>query len=506
MPKNRHIQRAGLAIALAMFGLLPTACSDEVAPKTPEIVVLGGTSDGEASRVAVDAGGRVADDIGRLSSDGQGNDSEVLAAPTVGHSTGTQHITEFWPQQALLDQVGAGVVRVHIGSEHLKAHRDAPAKFDWSQLDGVIKTNAEKTILATVHVRHQGLDSTSTPKIPESAADVATVRAFTAALVARYGHLVRYWQLENEVTLATHWPPNKLGQYAKLLTVFHDAVAAKSPTARVGVAGFRSVSSPQPPKAVADLLDAIKTHAPTAIDAIDIHHHRSANEGVDLAKRIVAYRALLTKRFDHAASIEVVVSENSTWMDTPKGLPMQSAHQQARYAVHSIYAALGAGASWALFGTLMDRATWQGKPALHKFNLNGLFYNPDKAYSDGKHQGAKPVAHAVWAIGHLLDATQPVTIEAVETGIADLVRYEVDGEMAHTLLWWSGNGSPTVGVDAPKDAKQVRVWSLTPKKDAPWPPTDFNSTYPFQDKSVNKDEVKVDLQPMVPVVMRSIAP
>ncbi len=513
MSKDCHIRAALLAVAIAIFGLLFSACSEEPASKTPHIVVLGGTtdgggaSDGTAKPVAVDGGHSDADVAsGRAGADSLALDAGGISGPTMAHRTGTHHITEFWPQQAILDQVGAGAIRINIGGKHLEAHSADPAKFDWPQLDGVIAANAGKTILATVYVRHSALDSKATPKIPETDADVAAFRAWTDALAARYGHLVRYWQLENEVTMASHWPADKLAQYAKLLAVLHDSVAAKAPTARVVVAGFRSVNSPQPPKAVADVLDAIAAHAPAAIDAIDIHHHTSASEGIDLAKRIVSYRALLTKRFAHGSKVEVVVTENSTWMDTPKGLPTQSTYQQARFAVHSIYAALGAGASWAIFGTLMDRPTWQGKPALHKFNLNGLFYNPDKGYSDGKHQGPKPVAFVLWAIGHLLDAIQPVTVEAIETGIADLVRYEADGAMAHTVLWWSGNGSPTIGVDAPKDAKQVRVWSLTPNKNAKWPPTDMDSTFAHVDIPVSNDEVKLDLQPMVPVIMRRVAP
>lgn len=391
-------------------------------------------------------------------------DSAAPSPPGPG-LVGTHHITEFWPAQALLDETGSGPIRINIGGKYFKDHMVDPASVPWDELDPVVQANGARKLFVTVYVRHGALGGNTDPKIPVTEADVEALDAWARTLVARYADQVDTWQLENEITLPSHWPPGEFAQYAALLVRFHDVVALEDPDAHVAPAGFKSGKPGSFGAKAQEAAEVLGTLAAGSFDTLDLHHHRSWLEGPGLAQRIDELRAMVLQHMPDGAALDVVVTENSTWMDKPDGLGAQSEGEQAIYAVQSVYAALGAGAAWCTFGTLMDRTTWKGEAKLHKFNLNGLFYNPEKAYSDGTHEGPKAAARVVRLLTHL---TADVTPADVSWTQGPVTRVEVGGPRPHVVLWTA----PGEGGDmfVPLAALgEVTVLTMAPSPSAPWP-------------------------------------
>jgi len=63
----------------------------------------------------------------------------------------------------------------------------------------------------------------------------------------------------------------------------------------------------------------------------------------------------------------------------------------------------------------MDRPKWAGNKAPHPFNLNGLYYNPNKDYGDQQERsGPKPAAYAHVALEVLTQDLEPADLAWVE--------------------------------------------------------------------------------------------
>nr|AIF12945.1 OmpA-OmpF porin, OOP family protein (TC.OOP) [uncultured marine group II/III euryarchaeote KM3_57_F04] len=418
---------------------------------------------------------------------------------------GIHHITEFWSEQAQLNQTGAAFIRINIGGEHFGNYIDSRTQYDWTELDSVVVPNADKVILATVYPSHSGLTSSKSPKYPETAADIADLETWLSTLAQRYGEAIEYWQFSNEVNL--HWDWADFDDYTDLYLLFHDTIVAEDPEAKIVPAGISggSASDSIGYKVRDYLYPELAARAGDQVDAIDLHHHKAWDEGYELAERVRTHRQYLLANHANMSDVEFVVTESSTWMDNPENtnhLPQTEA-EQAAYAVTSIYSALAANVTFCVFGTLQDRVTWQNKEELHKFNLNGIFFNESKTYGDGTsgHSGPKEVAFTLALMLALTAGLAPGDVNFVDTGDANLVRIDVAGPNPHSVVWYIGDGTYNASVAAPAGASSVTVLDSTPTNTSVWPVGDPYAAFSSTTANVADGEITLTLTAHMPVFL-----
>lgn len=421
--------------------------------------------------------------------------SPAFAANPLSHLIGTFVIAENWGQQSLIEETGLGVVRLAIQPNLFVTYLRNPTRFDWSSIDREIGANAGRTVMLTLspaYPNRRGTDSA----LPETRKDVDTFLDFVSTLAQRHSKVVKYWQLENEITNPKNWPPERYADYAKLLSAFHDVVRKASPEARIMVAGIPAAHIDGPN--LRNLLRALVSAASGKFHAVDIHHHRSWLEGGAILDSIMALRKVMAG-FPNLDRIEFVVSENSTWIESPGRRGYQSEAQQAVYAVQSFHAAMAGGARFCVFGTLVDRLQWKEKTE-HVFTFNGLFYHPEKEYSTGRHKGPKPVAFSVRLIAELTRGVEPGQVTSGNTGRPNVFRFDVRGKRPYSIVWWSGHGATIdVEIPLPVNCKTARVVGAIPDRAAKWPPTDPFAGFPSTLLSARDGKLAVRLSPNVPV-------
>lgn len=447
------------------------------------------------------------------------------------------HHRDFWDRQARLDQLGAGAIRLNF------RWVDDPSSPAWSEYDAVVEANRDKAILVTIGTNNGELDSTTTPKIPESQADVAKLVAFARELARRYGDAVRYWQLGNEVLAPKNWPcplgeetdpaACRLDDYARLVASVGAAIREDDPDAVIVAAGFAgsSFADPTDPDSVEErpraLYDALAEHAAGILGGIDVHNHHAWNAGFGVGAEIAAHRALWALRYPELGTLTPVVTENSTWTDDPGGgfLGPQSEEQQAAYLVTSVYAALAAGSPFCVFGVLQDGlfgspprgectsdrdclpelrcAARTCRESLTQFNLNGLYWDDTKTYSDGRSRsGPKLAAHTLRLVTWLLEGVRVGDVARAPSASEGLWRIEVAGPRPHAVLWWTGpQERATVTTLAPAGAPEVTA--LLPDEGSPvaWPPADPRDGFPVQNLVAQDGAVTLTLGRYRPVLL-----
>jgi len=477
--------RTTWVISMIVFAGSLFGCGETVA--VPDSGILDGEPAFDASDAGCDA------DCG----DAGPNDSSLT--PAVSGAIGTHHITEFFEAQARLEETEVAFIRINVGGNAFRRYTDDPEGYDWTRLDNVVASNPDRQLLVTIYPRHASLSSTTTPPIPVTEEDRAAFAAFVDAAVARWGDGVEYWQLDNEVDLSSHWPSDRYADYAELLALFRDTIHAREPEARIVVAGFAGGANPSAARVGSILTEVNGIANPRGFD-IDIHHHRAWHAGAQLGERIRAFSSALEADFSALSGAAILVTENSTWLDEPVDRDPQTAAQQAVYAVESIYTALEAGARVCVFGTLMDRIDWMGTPTLHRFNLNGLFYNESKTYTDGAHTGPKAVAFTLRLLLHLTEGLDPADIASVPSGVDDVTRFDVGGPRPHTVLWWTG-ASGSASIDVESSESVLRVLDTVPTATATWPPIDPEAGFPTEELPVIEGRATVHLAPHLPRVI-----
>ena len=432
-------------------------------------------------------------------------DTDTASPPGAPLAIGTHHITESWPEQSILDDTQPGFLRVNIPAGTWATWTTSPERIDWDELDEVILGNGDRLLLVTVYASHSGLSGDTEPKIPETTEELESFDAWVGLLAERYGAVVEAWQLANEVDSSDKWPPDRFADYATLLSRFRDTIHTHSPEARLAVAGISGAASTSIKPAVIDLLTAIAAHDPTAAQIFDLHSHRSWTEAELGGDRVSAYREALAAEVPALGDIAFILTESSTWVDDPEssGDGPQTEDEQAAHAAASTMAALGAGAEWCVVGVPMDRVEWMGEDALHKYNLNGLFYNPDKTYSDGTHEGPKKVAWTTALLAHLVAGHEAGDITGVSTANPDLRRVEITagGEAVAAVTWWTGEAPTTQEVPTVGDGDTQRVQPTIPVDGAAWPPDDLGLAFPSTLIATVDGTLTLTLAPHVPVIL-----
>ncbi len=478
------------------------------------------------------------------SSGGDGAAPEATPSPDVQPSppgaapiaVGIHH-RDFWDQQARLDQLGARAIRLNL------RWVDDPESPAWVEYDAVIAANRGKAILVTVGTNNGALESETTPKIPETEADIAKLVDFAAELARRYGDAVRYWQLGNEVLVPDNWPcpvgqeddpvACRLADYARLLAAFGEAIQEEDPDAVIVAAGFggSSFADPLDSGTIEDrprrLYDELSAHAAGILGGIDVHNHHEWNAGFGVGDEILAHRDLWPTRYPSLGALEVVVTENSTWTDDPAGdfFGPQSEGQQAAYLVESIYAALGAGSPFCVFGVLQDGlfgspplgecasdedclpgfgcAGRTCRESLTRFNLNGLYYDPTKVYSDGTgRSGPKVAARTLRLVAWLLEGALVGDVVRDRTAAAGLWRFDVSAPRPHAVLWWAGlEERVTVMTAAPEGAARVAVLTPDGNSSEEWPVDDPLEGFPRAEIEAEAGQVTVDLDRNRPLLL-----
>jgi hypothetical protein len=394
-----------------------------------------------------------------------------------------------------------GAIRLPFNATNFAAWSEDPAGFNWSKLDDAVNANAQRPILLTVAIRQY--DQGGSVVVPQSAEEIANFESYVGVLVERYASFVEYWQLENEITMAAHWPSDGFEQYAVLLNHFHDVLEASNSDARVVVAGFRNVDTSAVPEEVKEVLAALAVHAPGSVDVIDLHHHRSWDEGSKLGERVDSYRQWLASEAPALADVGFVVAENSTWFFDPAPLnqALQTEEQQAIYGVQAVMSALGSGVELCLLATLLDRKDWQGSN-LHQFALNGLYFNASKDYPDGNHSGPKKIAYAHRLLSALTDGMAPGQFQTSDEGIPGLVLVEALSDPPWSVVWWQGS-SESRQVTLSAEGFGDSLLSLNPVVEGhpSWPLQDVLSVFASSTLAVIEDSVTLELEPHAPLFL-----
>jgi hypothetical protein len=437
--------------------------------------------------------------------------------------------------QSLLDATGVGVVRAGIADNRFQ---DFPKNSDnpfWQSLRKIIENNRHRQWLLTVPPTHDGFASNSKPPIPETKEDVESFRQFVIFLIEHYGQFVKYWQLGNELHTPKNWPHDRYNRFAELLSIFHDEVVSRVEGAQVVLGGFTghaSLDNPERPEP-RQLLEVIARQAPQKVHLLDIHHHAPWRRGSFLGERIQRMRQIIERQIQSLAHVNFVVTECSTWSDKPLEDEPQTEREQAVYAVEATYSALASGALFVMVGTLRDRLIWNGTEEPHQFNLNGMFFNPQKKYKFVKAGGANPkepkaLSYTCRLLSSLTADVPPSGFQFVDTGNPNLQCVEVSSSgKKYKVLWVHGNAKNFDKVMVP--AAQSRSleaspdWVIEPVLDSGSTPTATRSTtarsrgtrsvvtrslegpalFPSQQVSAAKGQMPIAVKKERPVILMS---
>ena len=343
-----------------------------------------------------------------------------IVLPPASPLIGSHHIVNQWDEQSLVDELEVGFLRINF--QNARAEK-AVKHDDWAEFDAVVQANGDRRILATLY-----------PRDKKGNVDSDAFLAQVTALVERYGEEIEYWQLDNEPAFSSSRWPEGFDHYAELLGDFAEVVRAHDPSGDIvlgGLAGFNYAALSSLEK---DLLTAVASHPEAStVDVIDLHHHRFWYEGPTTRQQIEVTRDFIHTHAPALNHSRFLFTENSTYAGAPDGFPAQEAHQQAAFVLTSVLAALSSGAEACAFGVVMDRPRWEGDPALHPFNLNGLYYNPRKDYGDAQElSGPKPAAYAHAVLKVLTHDLEPQDLTWFEA--ANGVQ-AVDVGSNATVLW-----------------------------------------------------------------------
>ncbi len=108
------------------------------------------------------------------------------------------------------------------------------------------------------------------------------------------------------------------------------------------------------------------------------------------------------------------------------------------------------------------RSTPMERETEHVFTFNGLFYQPEKEYSTGRHKGPKPVGFFLRLIAELTRGVEPGQVTSASTGRPNVFRFDVGGKRPYSILWWSGHGATIdVEIPLPANCKTAGWWALS---------------------------------------------
>ena len=341
------------------------------------------------------------------------------------------------------------------------------------------------------------------------------------ALVRRHKDVIEYVQYINEPQYTHYWPRNQreVEDYARQFSVLAKEVEAIDPEIKMCVGlGGDSIKDDEGMRVVR----ALDRYAPGQMDTLDIHYHTSWILADRIGDRIRLSKDRLATT-QTMKDLEIVITENSTWTDDPvdKRLRPQSEAEQAVYGYKTVLLALAEGASSVVFGVIADRTAFKfgnmPKPVvLHKYALNGLFYNPFKQYSDGKHEGPKLSAFALRLLVEMTTGLKSADISLRTTEDDPIRRVELSGANPSIALWQNIGICKNVGCFREIEAKKprveldvpaswatsiVRVYQVLPRDKSSWPlaPGKVWDAFPYEEKPVRNGKVDVEIPGVLPV-------
>lgn len=297
---------------------------------------------------------------------------EVAARPTFGVHLISSDFDRPAAAQDVID-LGAGWVRINIG-HHLGLKDQAMST--WLERVKPL-SDAGIGIFATVYSRHKKFAN----HFPESDEELDRFQKGLDGIVTTLGPFVDIWQLENELTIDSHWPDHcaphdRGGIYAKGWQRFVSRIRALDPGAEVTIFGLPAHSkwSLVREHYLTDLLRVV----PEGFDVVDIHCHTSFVPDVELITGMKAAREMI--RADLGDDVDLVSTEGSTWAGEPDGRPRQSELAMASHLVRKQLVLASLGVRFTCFGPLANRRAWKGHDTPHRFSLNGLYQSgPDGA-------------------------------------------------------------------------------------------------------------------------------
>ncbi len=328
---------------------------------------------------------------------------------------------------AIIADLGVEWVREDIHWHRIQPNAET---WDWAFTDAALSALHRQRlhILAVLGpaVGWATADPTDHPNLISFAApDEAAFVRYAAAVVQRYKHIVKHWQIWNEPDQALFWRPAPNPQrYTRLLLATAQTIRAIDPTATIVLGGINPFDT--------GFLQAVAAYGGwSAFDVIAIHPYvdpLDPEEGnlIAAADRVRAVAARYGQKPIWATEVGWASGKSDR-----DALGLVDALQQADYLPRAYHALWQGGVSHVFWYALKD----------DPHNTYGLF-----TYGSGRadFRFAKPAATALRTLAL---SKQPPAQEALRT----LVRF-LDG---HTRREWQRPAQPNGSIDSVMDTLQI---------------------------------------------------
>jgi len=328
---------------------------------------------------------------------------------------------------AIIADLGVEWVREDIHWHRIQPNAET---WDWAFTDAALSALHRQRlhILAVLGpaVGWATADPTDHPNLISFAApDEAAFVRYAAAVVQRYKHIVKHWQIWNEPDQALFWrPAPNPQQYTRLLLATAQTIRAIDPTATIVLGGVNPFDT--------GFLHAIAAYGGwSAFDVIAIHPYvdpLDPEEGnlIAAADRVRAVAARYGQKPIWATEVGWASGKSDR-----DALGLVDALQQADYLPRAYHALWQGGVSHVFWYVLKD----------DPHNTYGLF-----TYGSGRadFSFAKPAATALRTLAL---SKQPPAQEELRT----LVRF-LDG---HTRREWQRPAQPNGSIDSVMDTLQI---------------------------------------------------
>jgi len=302
-----------------------------------------------------------------------------------------------------------------------------------------------------------------TPKSPPFPKGLESqYQRYVRAVVERYrsggpaGVAVEHWQVMNEPFFQLNANAMTVDQYVELVKLTVEAVRAVDPAAKVVLGDLGDHLSKVIPKL-----------AGVAIDAVDIHFWCMREGCAYEYPKLAAVRSLLDGN-GHPTTA-VWMGEFGSWVNSAKGLPLQSAEDQARWLLKAMVANRAAGVSRILWNNLASWSNFGGSDS-SPFNFMGLLTNGTSSGDPAGDVGRERVAHHAYRRLIAETSTRVARLSGELPAPAPGVRaFRFEGIVDGTTrtIVWSDAGAQTATLSCQGSSLQVQ--SLVPSSSGVFP-------------------------------------
>lgn len=211
------------------------------------------------------------------------------------------------------------------------------------------------------------------------------------------------------------------------------------------------------------VLASLDETAPNCVRTIDYHHHNRWDLTSKSVEKFKSIRNIIND-YESLETAHLIMTENSTWTLDPYRNPnsrlrlnFQSEQKQAVYLFKSTMLALAFDFKIVFCGIYMDRSNFKSRNSPGRFHYNGLLFNKDINYLDGRpRSGPKRSAYIYKLMDELLRGVE--TFKHERNGPIDIIN--VDGTKKFICTWIGhGDSSYSLETAAAKVAKFEVPWA-----------------------------------------------